>query len=619
MSIISSGGYYTTYTGAEVDSAVGIALALTDIISNSGYATSGAVLALVSGAGYTTSGAVTAMISSAGGSVDTATVRAIANQQISSGGYIVESGVTYNSTIQPLGGISAEESGWSFVVNQPAQVGNLTFSHQIAVNSVGSFTSGGAVAGALIHPVMVSCTQALAIFSLNWEEEFEDAGGWFISGAALSGGCYHYSATYVNDEGGTYPGGGGGGETYYSRTEDVYVYPYAAPNDSNHIESWASCYGTVRYYNSSYDGGEADSSSYTGWFSSSMPDIMRPRWAGDGHNCLGVYSSGGTGLVTSSSVALTFNETGEIPVLYSSGYQTNYPVTVLYDEPVFSLGATYSSQTVMINYDSPGLAPVYGSQTFTQAITGALVTEIPNTNISGADIFNSKYWPQPQTSTWTYTSEGYGFTTLEMTGGGVDLSIYTRGLFTRATDSGLEYALVGRDVTPCVQLRFEGITISPRGYFTVETQYGDIQATAGESLILTASGRAMVGGGASGLAVTDAGVIIGDRVGQRVIGNKVATELVTSVNSTTTNVSIGLLQGGTRYVYTQPLANLDVYYVENSVQESWLEFTLVSGGSVNINDSGFKWFGGRPSAYEGGSSYAIGFMGGMIVAGPLEV
>ena len=98
----------------------------------------------------------------------------------------------------------------------------------------------------------------------------------------------------------------------------------------------------------------------------------------------------------------------------------------------------------------------------------------------------------------------------------------------------------------------------------------------------------------------------------------VALELVTSTDSESVSASIDVLAGGTSYIYTQPLASLAVASVASSMQEAWIEFTVASGGSVSINDSGYRWLGGRPSAFEGGSSYAVGFMGDMAVCNTLE-
>jgi hypothetical protein len=98
----------------------------------------------------------------------------------------------------------------------------------------------------------------------------------------------------------------------------------------------------------------------------------------------------------------------------------------------------------------------------------------------------------------------------------------------------------------------------------------------------------------------------------------VLTELVASTDSEATSASIAVLSGGTAYTFTQPLTSLSVASMESSMKETWLRFTVASGGSVSINDSGFEWFGGRPSAYEGGSSYSIGVWNGMMVCGELE-
>ena len=121
MAVISSGGYYTEYTGAEVDSAVSIALALSNyptlaglssangsvflsgatlatvsqvsaVISSGGYATSAAVLTIASGitdsklSNYPDSSQVSGMVSAAIGSVgaiDSTTASNIASNVIS--------------------------------------------------------------------------------------------------------------------------------------------------------------------------------------------------------------------------------------------------------------------------------------------------------------------------------------------------------------------------------------------------------------------------------------------------------------------------------------------------------------------------------------------------------
>ena len=92
-----------------------------------------------------------------------------------------------------------------------------------------------------------------------------------------------------------------------------------------------------------------------------------------------------------------------------------------------------------------------------------------------------------------------------------------------------------------------------------------------------------------------------------------------AIDGETTSATIGVLSGGTSYIYTQPLTSLSVASVASSMQEAWLEFTVASGGSVSINASGYKYLGGRPSAFEGGSSYAVGFRWGrQAVCVPLE-
>ena len=112
------------------------------------------------------------------------------------------------------------------------------------------------------------------------------------------------------------------------------------------------------------------------------------------------------------------------------------------------------------------------------------------------------------------------------------------------------------------------------------------------------------------IEIGDSGVLVNSR--------PVLTDLVTSTDSETTSASFAVLEGGTSYKFTQPLTSLSVASVASSMRESWIEFTVASGGSVSINDSGLRWFGRRRSAYEGGSSYALGVWNGLIVCNELE-
>ena len=240
----------------------------------------------------------------------------------------------------------------------------------------------------------------------------------------------------------------------------------------------------------------------------------------------------------------------------------------------------------------------------------------------------------------TYTSSGG----LMVSGGGVALQV-SSGAIVASADSGNE------DTPENVVLTVSsgGITADVFRNF-VESLSGHVELTpdaviasraSGESVVLStgavnlhledgdgehqnvtldtngvsisaggADRRVVISQGNAQIAVGDYGVLVNSR--------PVLTELATNTDSATTSASIEVLSGGTSYIYTQPLTSLSVASMESSMKETWLRFTVASGGSVSINDSGFVWFGGRPSAYEGGSSYSIGVWNGMIVCGELE-
>jgi len=185
-----------------------------------------------------------------------------------------------------------------------------------------------------------------------------------------------------------------------------------------------------------------------------------------------------------------------------------------------------------------------------------------------------------------------------------------------------------------------GLVVSCSGGATVRVSSGAVVAsgTSGERMVLS-GGTAKLAATAEdqseqrvvvdslGVEVSADGAdariaFIGDAAttGNVTVNSRpVLTALVTVIDSETTSASIAELAGGTAYIFTQPLDSLSVASVESSTQEAWLEFTVASGGSVSIDDSGYKYLGGRPSAFEGGSSYSVGFRWGrQAVCNPVE-
>jgi hypothetical protein len=206
---------------------------------------------------------------------------------------------------------------------------------------------------------------------------------------------------------------------------------------------------------------------------------------------------------------------------------------------------------------------------------------------------------------------------LLVSGGGVQLSLTSGGIlldnngYTTISLGGWDasYVVNGGSLllqgNEGVNITGADISIIPMDEFAITARTGmadiTLSATSG-AVVLDADGTKLV--------VSGGNVFVNSR--------PVLTELVASTDSETTSASIAVLSGGTAYTFTQPLTSLSVASIESSMRESWLRFTVASGGSVSINDSGFEWWGGRPSAYEGGSSYSIGVWNGMMVCGELE-
>ena len=74
---------------------------------------------------------------------------------------------------------------------------------------------------------------------------------------------------------------------------------------------------------------------------------------------------------------------------------------------------------------------------------------------------------------------------------------------------------------------------------------------------------------------------------------------------------IPILSGGMCYRFTDPLAAFAVDSVTKSIRESYIRFTLASGGSVSLPAADIDYLGEAPS-FAGGKSYLLGFFNGIM-------
>lgn len=189
MSVISSGGYYTEYTGAEVDSAVAIALSLTnytmlqgfssnagityingsqlttpaqalELVVSGGYVTSSGASTIASGivsgalTSYPNSGAVASMIDSAviSGVIDSAAVSTIALDVISSNNLQSSTGVNQQISAYLSGGGYTTSANAADIANSCIANSNLVDSATI-ISWIGS---GAGVDSSVVSAIVSS-------------------------------------------------------------------------------------------------------------------------------------------------------------------------------------------------------------------------------------------------------------------------------------------------------------------------------------------------------------------------------------------------------------------------------------------------------------------------------
>ena len=88
-------------------------------------------------------------------------------------------------------------------------------------------------------------------------------------------------------------------------------------------------------------------------------------------------------------------------------------------------------------------------------------------------------------------------------------------------------------------------------------------------------------------------------------------DLVYSSEGTATSAAVPVLSGGTMLEYASALSALAVDSVTKSIRESYIRFTLASGGSVSLPAAGIDYLGEAPS-FAGGKSYLLGFFNGIM-------
>lgn len=131
---------------------------------------------------------------------------------------------------------------------------------------------------------------------------------------------------------------------------------------------------------------------------------------------------------------------------------------------------------------------------------------------------------------------------------------------------------------------------------------GDVVVTGGDVLSIGAD-HVLIGGGMSV-------ELAGDRV--TVNGAPAATRIVTSTDTETTSAAIPVLSGGTAYVYTGNLYQVDVSSVVKTTEASYLHFTLDSvTAPTPVVISGVSYL--NSATFEGGKEYLVGFFDGMAV------
>ncbi len=100
-------------------------------------------------------------------------------------------------------------------------------------------------------------------------------------------------------------------------------------------------------------------------------------------------------------------------------------------------------------------------------------------------------------------------------------------------------------------------------------------------------------------------------------GRPVLTELATSTDTTTTSASFPVLSGGTSYVYTQPLTNLDIASITSDCRAEF-DFTAASGAQIGLPSGGGVKLAGS-SSLDSGTHYWVAVNGARVVVVPYIV
>ena len=272
---------------------------------------------------------------------------------------------------------------------------------------------------------------------------------------------------------------------------------------------------------------------------------------------------------------------------------------------VLSSGGYVNSQYVSTAITSAGETEGY----ITSSAADELASSAASSATSGVLFSGAEFVTSVGDYLLTYTSSGG----LMVSGGGVQLQVSSGAVIASASSYDEES---GTSRATAVQLTSVGIVasgVNANITASASDDGGDQQAhvtitSGGVNInVSTPTNDANVAVEAGSVTVSGT-----NDVAVSVNSRPVATQLVTSTDTTTTSASIAELAGGTAYVYTEPLTELTVESVVNTTVEDRLQFTLASGGSVGIPAS----CGLCPSGFvfEGGKSYLVAVMGGNVVA-----
>ena len=133
---------------------------------------------------------------------------------------------------------------------------------------------------------------------------------------------------------------------------------------------------------------------------------------------------------------------------------------------------------------------------------------------------------------------------------------------------------------------------------------------------ITSDGSVLISDGYGGeIAVTAGNVTLGGGGDIMANGSPVLTELVTSPDSESTSAIFEVLEGGTSYIYTQPLTSIGIASITSDCRARF-KFTAGSGFDLTL-PNGADVAGTR--TYETGSHYVLAIDGGMVVIAPYAI